>query len=99
MKRLALLAALAALIPSLASAMPIKEADTLTGTSVTDRFISGKLDSRLDELGIDKANNQKMPVWFWTQKDGIRLHCSRVLQSRGTFNAKCGAAISTHITR
>jgi hypothetical protein len=94
-KILALIGIVTTMAPVSAFAFPIAEADTLTGVSVTDSFVSGKLDTRLNDLGTNLQTKEFQPIWFKTQLEGIRLHCSRTMHSRKTFSAKCGSAIST----
>lgn len=88
------LAVATALSPVLGFAMPIPTADTLTGRSVTDAYISGALDSRLTELGTQFQTKEFMPLWFQTQERGLKTHCRRVLTHRGTFNGKCNVPVT-----
>lgn len=69
----------------------ILRADMLTGQSVTDRYISGALDERLEELGTDKITDTKVPEWKQIQEGGVQMHCARTLVARGVpYNPKCG---------
>lgn len=61
----------------------IAQADMLSGQSVTDRFLSGALDTRLEELGTNLQTGEKMPQWKMTQLAGVKLHCVRTLVWRG----------------
>lgn len=66
----------------------IVQADALTNT--TDRFLSGQLDTRIEELGTNKQTAEKMPIWKQTQLNGIIRHCTRTLQARGvTETSSC----------
>lgn len=65
------------------SVFAIAQADMLTGQSVTDRYITGKLDTRIEELGTNKASGEKMPQWKQTIKDGVARHCRFTLVARG----------------
>lgn len=72
----------------------ILRADMLTGQSVTDRYIAGELDARLEELGTDKITEEKKPEWKLIQEGGVKIHCARTLVARGSgYNPKCGKAI------
>lgn len=93
-KLISILTVATVLSPSVALAMPMAEADTLTGRSVTDDFTSGKLDTRLNDLGTNYQTKEFMPIWYKTQLDGIRLHCARTLHSRKAFSEKCGTSVA-----
>lgn len=65
------------ILPALASAAPstIVDADILSGESVTARYIDGRLDARIDELGTEKKTGQKQPLWKLRQNEGVYRHC------------------------
>lgn len=68
----------------------ILQADVLSGQSVTDRYLSGQLDTRLTELGTNLQTGDFFPTWKKTQETGVRLHCVRTLIARGVKNtAQC----------
>lgn len=66
----------------------ILQADVLSGQSVTDRFLSGALDTRMTELGTNLQTKEFMPQWYKTQIDGIRRHCAFTLVTRGVKDTK-----------
>ncbi len=67
----------------------VEQADMLTGVSVTDRYVSGQLEPRLDEIGTNKQTGAKMPQWRLTVENGVKRLCRNVNVVRGTSTAKC----------
>lgn len=93
-KLLSIIGIVTTLAPFSAFAMPMGDADTLTGRSITDDFVTGKLDTRLNDLGTNYQTKVFQPIWYKTQLDGIRLHCARTLHSRKVFSEKCGTSVA-----
>lgn len=48
-------------------------------TNTTARFLDLSLAPRLVELGTDRNTGQRIERWFNTQRDGVKLHCTRHL--------------------
>lgn len=69
----------------------ILQADLLSGASVTDRYISGALEPRLQELGTNPQTGVFTPQWRKTQEEGVKRHCRFTLLARGVLDtsAKC----------
>lgn len=83
---------------SMLTVMGIAQADVLTGRSITDAYVSGQLEDRLQELGTNKQTGVFEPLWRKRQEDGVRLHCTRTLLARGAKSAeKCGTKTSTRL--
>lgn len=83
---------------SMLGVIGIIEADVLTGKSVTDAYLSGQLEDRLQELGTNKQTGVFEPLWRKRQEDGVRLHCTRTLLARGAKSAeKCGTKTSIRL--
>lgn len=61
---------------SMLTVVGIMQADVLTGRSITDAYISGALDSRIEELGMNAQTKEKMPLWKKRQNQGILRHCT-----------------------
>lgn len=101
MKRIisSILTAAAVLIPASAFASPVIDADVLTGRSIADDYVAGKLDARLIDLGTNKSNGVYTPAWRKQQEDGVRLHCSRTYQAKGIKNyaALCKLEASKYV--
>lgn len=60
-------------------------------TNATDRYMSGQLESRLQELGTNKQTGVFTPQWRLTIEEGVKRHCRFTLAARGTVDpsGKC----------
>jgi hypothetical protein len=66
----------------------ILQADAWTDT--TNRYLSGQLEPRLQELGTNKQTGVFTPMWRKTQEEGVKRHCRNVLLARGVADtSKC----------
>lgn len=76
---------------SMLTVMGIAQADVLTGRSITDAYVSGQLEDRLQELGTNKQTGVFEPIWRKRQEDGVKRHCRFTLLYRGVTDAsgKC----------
>ncbi len=70
----------------------IAQADIMPGYSVSDAYVSGKLDSRLEELGMNKQTQKKEPQWKLTQNEGILRHCNRTYVAASKTIKGCSEA-------
>ena len=61
---------------SMLTVMGIAQADMLTGRSITDAYVSGQLDKRIEELGTNLQTQEKMPLWKSRQNKGLFRHCT-----------------------
>jgi len=86
-------AAVAFLASTPAFAADIITVDSWTNT--TDRYISGQLESRLQELGTNAQSGIFNQIVRDRLEAGIQLHCARTLDARkAPANEKCGSATS-----